>query len=92
MDHLITKAYLLSLLQEHKYTINEESEIPDDMYILFCTKVEEQMREAVRVALVSADNQGRKELMNPKDVESILVQLKIFFAPKKAVDGGALKK
>lgn len=83
MDHLITKAYLLSLLKEHKYTINEESEIPDDMYELFCTKVAEQMREAVRVALVSADNQGRKELMSPKDVEAILVQLKIFSAPKK---------
>lgn len=83
MDHLITKAYLLSLLKEHTYTINEESEIPDDMYELFCTKVAEQMREAVRVALVSADNQGRKELMSPKDVEAILVHLKIFSAPKK---------
>jgi len=82
MDQLITKSYLLDLLKTHNYTINNESEIPDDMYELFCTKVEEQMREAVRVALVSADNEQRKELREPKDVEAILVQLKIFTRKK----------
>jgi hypothetical protein len=82
MDQLVTKAYLLALLKEHNYTINEESEIPDDMYELFCTKVEEQMREAVCVALVSADNEQRKELREPKDIDAILLQLKIFARKK----------
>lgn len=83
MDKLITKSYLLSLLKDHTYSIKEESEIPEEMYILFCTKVEEQMREAVRVAIVSADNEHRKELMNSKDIDAILVQLGFFLRPKE---------
>lgn len=82
----ITKAYLTPLLISYGYTIKTEDDIPDDMFVLFKKNIEEQMREAVRVALVSADDEGRKELCAPKDIEAIVAQLHIF--PKKILDGG----
>lgn len=83
MNALISKSYLIKILKDHNYAVNKESDIPDDMYTLFCEKIEEQMREAVRVALVSADNEQRKELVDPKDIEAILLQQKLFVKKKE---------
>ena len=74
----LNKQALLPLLQQHGYTINDaEHDIPDDMFSLLVSNIESQLREAIRVALVSADNQGRKELQAP-DVDAVLNQCKMF--------------
>lgn len=83
MNALISKSYLIKILKDHNYAVDKESDIPDDMYVLFCEKVEEQMREAIRVALVSADNEQRKELVDSKDIEAILLQQKLFVKKKE---------
>lgn len=83
MNALVSKSYLIKILKDHNYAVDKESDIPDDMYVLFCEKVEEQMREAIRVALVSADNEQRKELVDPKDIEAILLQQKLFVKKKE---------
>lgn len=77
----LNKEALLPLLQQHGYTVSDaEHDIPDDMFALFVSNVESQLREAIRVALVSADNQGRKEL-EAGDVQAVLKQCPMF--PKK---------
>jgi hypothetical protein len=73
----IKKEDLIPLLQHHGYAVKTEEDIPDEMYTLFISNVETQLKEAVRVALVSADNQNRKELQK-EDIEAILNQLRIF--------------
>jgi UDP-galactopyranose mutase len=83
MNSLISKSYLIKILKDHNYAVDKEDDIPDDMYALFCEKMEEQMREAIRVALVSADNEQRKELKDPKDIEAILIQQKLFVKKKE---------
>lgn len=83
MNALVSKSYLIKILKDHNYAVDKESDIPDDMYTLFCEKIEEQMREAIRVALVSADNEQRKELTDPKDIEAILLQQKLFVKKKE---------
>lgn len=83
MNALVSKSYLIKILKDHNYAVDKESDIPDDMYTLFCEKIEEQMREAIRVALVSADNEQRKELVDPKDIEAILLQQKLFVKKKE---------
>ena len=75
---VLNKSYLLSILKTHNYAVESESDIPDEMYKLFCEKISEQMREAVRVAIVNADNEKRTQLLSPKDIEAILTQLKVF--------------
>lgn len=76
----ITKAYLVPLLVSHGYEVKTEEDVPDDMFDLFRTKIEEQLREAVRVALVTADDANRKEIQK-SDIDAIVAQLSIF--PKK---------
>jgi hypothetical protein len=74
----INKETLVPLLIQHGYSIsNAEHDVPDEMFALFVTNIESQMREALRVALVSADNQGRSELQET-DMEAVLKQCKMF--------------
>jgi hypothetical protein len=88
----ITRTYLLSLLKDRGYNIDKEQDIPDDLFLLFRTKVEEQIRNAVRVALVSADDQSRMELEEPHDIDSILNQLLIFPKNSQMEEEGRSKK
>lgn len=74
----LNKSYLLGILKKYNYAVENESDIPDEMYQLFCEKISEQMKEALRVALVSADNEKRTQLLSPKDIEAIRTQLKVF--------------
>ena len=73
----IKKADLISLLQNYGYSIAQEEDIPDDMFQLFVNNMEAQLREAIKVAIVNADNHARKQLEQP-DIQAILNQLRIF--------------
>jgi len=73
----IKKADLIPLLQQHGYSVVQEDDIPEDMFQLFVNNMEAQLREGIRVAIVSADNDKRKQLKE-KDIQSILNQLRIF--------------
>lgn len=70
----LTKESLLPLLQQYGYA---NQEIPDEMFALFVTNIESQLQEAIRVALVSADNQKRSELQE-QDMQAVLNQCKMF--------------
>ena len=73
----IKKADLIPLLQKYGYSIGQEEDIPDDMFQLFVNNMEAQLREAIKVAIVNADNHARKQLEQP-DIQAILNQLRIF--------------
>jgi len=77
----LKKENLIVLLQNHGYTVAKEDDIPNDVYQLFVNNIEAQLKEAIRVSLVSADNHDRKEL-EESDLQSVLNQLRIFPKPK----------
>lgn len=88
----ITKPFLLQIMKKHGYNADNESDIPEDLFILFQTKVEEQIRNAIRVGLVSADDQSRMQLEEPHDIESIVNQLLIFPKNSQMEEEGRSKK
>lgn len=77
----INKSLMLPLLAQYGYNVKAEDDIPDDAFQLFVKNVQDQLREAMRVALISADDAHRTEL-RAEDADAVLKQCSVFLVKK----------